>query len=865
MLKTIPDWIIAMLSIGYRVVVPTRACALFYRMYLLRSGKCTVLRKQSITTFDELRLPPGMTYAGKTDRLLYALVLLEDRSLIKPLTEFFELPTTNPSIVLQYLAQTLPYLVECASSSDFVARHPWITNIAERYTSILASQRMIDPLLPDSRMPVNSKENNQQKSPTACLFPNLQRTEECPSLHPEELTKNTLKSTIYSSFEEECAHACSRIAALIAEGIPLYDIVVTVCDLPKLRETITHIAALYDIPVHLVQATSMNEIPGARIIALLDKVIHSNFSVESCTALFLDESIPWKEKNALTTLVQIGLEHDLKENHHGSDRWEYVFSQEKYKQLLTVYNTIRSCITTVHQAPDIDSLLDSFQTLITEHLDLRVYQMEYKYSRAIKNIQYVQAQCTMYAKKIASIQASSAVQTHGPWELLLVIYNQLTYVPDTNADVVFFYSYPISAGIAPRFHFLLNQNYTDSRISGIISGNGPDPILAKLPTPQTIAQKDYITCYQHSGNVIYSSYNTGGHNSLPNVLIDAPETKKTWEELKALQLSHQEKRPRMPITLLNSLKNYAHRMSQETQCSKGNARNHPLSHVKNVLVSDRPETKNTLSVSDLNTYLKSPYAFFWYTLGIRHSPNAFMSLIGVMYHEILYQCIRNDLASQLDQKNIPSVEIIHTYISKEKLGNVTQFSNTLGRFMAEKLYETLTYLCKTFPGFRMGSAEEERTIPLASYTLRSRIDILLESPAKEKCILDLKSKFVVEKKQFSDITTYESIEEFSDFQVPCYLYIFQDERLCHAGYLSIEREKNKHTPVLLDSSNAQEHHTKFLEQFTMFLEKKLDLLTKGNVMCPPQGCLYCPIPGVCRNYLRITSSTPPQSPQVIRS
>ncbi len=872
MQKNIPDCIAESLENHVRVITPTKACALFYRMYLLQTQRCTVLRKNAITTIEELTREKTLRPVTQIHRILFALQLLEDQSLERELTLFFELSTRAHTILIHYLVDLLPHLTQCAQHSEFVRVHPWITEIDQQYRSFLGAQQLSE-----------SSASFDDPSPPPNIAVLL------PKLSPEFDTSGiglpspkTIKKFCYASFDEECHATFLRIAELIHIDTALHDIVITSCNLSAHLETITHIAELYNVPIHIVQAQKLSMLPGSRIIQLMDTAVHNHFDIESCAALLLDSSIPWKNPGELHELIRIGLEHDCRENELGNKRWEFILSHDKHRSLLKRYSSIYTTITTMYEAPSLDILYETFMQFLDEQWSTAVSWAQKDHSSAFLNIRFLQRQLEECVESIRLCDAQPLIAARGAWQTFMLFYMQLSFVHEARQSSILIYAYPVSVGIAPKHHFLLNQNYLDSFALRYAVNTIPENILQQFPIKQQAMTDIYAEYYRLCGDTLYMSYNTGKKalGGIPNALFtnETPlsHTIDLWDSLvERIDASHERidtsdpaskdtdpqnlaEAPtayRIPVALLQSMQSYAHRMRNMHHWKIKDFHRYPLSTQYLDALSDSHTLRSSspLAVNDLNSFIRTPYTLFWQRLGLELDIPPLSLFAGSIYHSLLYTCLQEEMCGVLDEQSIPSLERIGDVLGAHTLAHYTLFSAAAHRFMTHAIQGTLLFLARLFADYRVADTEVTHAASFPAGKLSGRIDLILQDDAKNTAIIDFKTRSIVERKSFQSIHTQDDIHDFDDFQIPCYMYFLRDSHLIYAGYVSIEKKDAKHTPVfsMLQKrrANDSDQRTGFFQQFSSFLDRQFSALNQGNYACPPQGCAHCPMPSVCRTYV----------------
>lgn len=176
---------------------------------------------------------------------------------------------------------------------------------------------------------------------------------------PEELP--VIQS--YDNSRNEIAALTEHLLDIHTGGCPWQDIFIHIHDMEKYGPYIERELQLHAIPVVLRAGSPLTTYGAGRLFKLIHDCVISGFSFDTVKSLLLDENFPWKDKEAVTQLIEFGLNntclYSWKEDSAEKDIWLMSFAGPAgatENRARNLYKTLKKQLTALVAAPSFDKL-----------------------------------------------------------------------------------------------------------------------------------------------------------------------------------------------------------------------------------------------------------------------------------------------------------------------------------------------------------------------------------------------------------------------------------------------------------------------------------------------------------------------------
>ncbi|MBI9102774.1 MAG: PD-(D/E)XK nuclease family protein [Spirochaetales bacterium] len=511
-------------------IFPSQVAADFWRRKILDNGTVSAVRWERFQSWDSFKeelfaLNRKELPVNSRIRRIFASDLIKRFSKGEIIFESLLNPDFKETsgIFQGYLSGLLPHLksflelVE-TGTGDIEARY--LSDMKMLYTYYLEFMSRFNLFEPSWVTPVMGEDSSGR----ILFFPEL--IEDWDELAPQ-LESNPLVEIIhleeefplensrglvsYCTSRLEVEDFCRRAVSLLKQGET--DIAVTLAD-KDLISLLAESAALYDIPLNFHLGTSLGETQEGMFFSRIRECRDENFSLRSMKALLLNGAYPWKEQELIRELIYFGAEtHCLRniDNSKGGDLWARMISMTGYRRggepgaLLKFYSDLKIGILGLTSAGSFSDFSRSLELFLNRFLDtdnwaaegLAVFQ---RCRRSITDLKVLEDKLT-------------GLELPAPLDFLIQDLGGITYVVQRTGGGIPVYAYRVSAGIVPKYHFVLGLSHAASRIL-----TPPFPFLredqrAGFALEEKDFSDDFILSYLSSGenvNLTTSEQTLGG-------------------------------------------------------------------------------------------------------------------------------------------------------------------------------------------------------------------------------------------------------------------------------------------------------------------------------------------------------------------
>lgn len=497
------------------VVFPSEVAAAFWRRSYLRETGRPSIRADRIISWDAFK----ERYFGRRHtfkpvnalmRTMFAVRFLEDHRRNPSLTTLVPPAYADDSPrFLTNIRAVLPLLPELERRSSGAADFAQdLRTVRAAYEGYLNDTDSFEP----GWVAIGEIEVD---SPHVILFPALledfeefRRPIEA-SPHVRLVRAPTATSGIrlrqFADSRREIGAILAQIESLLDAGTSPSQIAVTIPGVEEIAETLEQESRRREVPLIVRSGAALADYPAGRLFAGIAACRRSRFSLDSVKEFLLDRGIPFRNRRAHELLVRFGAETGCLANGR-RDLWATAFRSKSNRLLSSVvaeerdglseeYRRFSRAVAAIADAPsfsEIKRLLYAFLRafIATDEWDgtnERVFQ------RSIELLDELD-------------DAAAGHDVPQPFALFVRMLGESTYVPRADSGGINVYPYRVSAGIAPRHHFILNASRRTSDVQIDPFPFLSDPLREALGVQPTDATEAFWNVYEQSGSEVHASY-----------------------------------------------------------------------------------------------------------------------------------------------------------------------------------------------------------------------------------------------------------------------------------------------------------------------------------------------------------------------
>lgn len=493
-MDTIRNTIHQYLSEGYTCVFPNETVARFWASdYALRSCEGAIRSDRVLAwdTFRQFFLPvrtDSRPASSLVRQLFVAHLMAQVRGDGTAAGGFrWFAPADAPEADERFsrsLATLLPHLsaVDDALLEQLPAAmvHD-LTLMRESYLRFLEDRNLFDPSFERPSLD-HAPSDVGRKGPYRIMFSNvIPQCEELLlslgepdwiSMHPIGIQDDGPRLEVFDNQIQELRTQIRRIESLLERGVPTHDITITCADLPSLQEPLMEEARLRDVPIRIIQGLSPLRYPAGKFFRSVKRVYDERVSLDAVKALLLDPCLPWRDislhRRLIAAAIKLRIGHGDMALYGGRDQWHDRLSRTD-RELALWYDSFKENIRDICTASTVRMLrmqLNKFQDRFFAdgqwqpplpdnagsdggeasgrgRLDADVY------SFCMKRIDLL----------ADALDAAGFAEYPGLYGMFLRMLEHANYVPQQEQQGISVYDWPVTAGIAPRYHFILNMSH----------------------------------------------------------------------------------------------------------------------------------------------------------------------------------------------------------------------------------------------------------------------------------------------------------------------------------------------------------------------------------------------------------------------
>ncbi|MFW5738113.1 MAG: hypothetical protein ACOCYX_04315, partial [Spirochaetota bacterium] len=458
--------IIDALRSGTTVVLPSELAAEFWRREPLRRGHLRVVREDRVVSWDRFKeqafdLRTERLPANRTLRALFVDRLLAEHArapffsrLIPPASahapEGFRASITRALPALPQV-RTLERLA--GESSPYAPLLADLRELERRYTAFLEEHRLYEPAWLERAPAYQGGDHLLVMPELAEDFPEFEEAlTHVPRVSvPRRVELPELAH--YTDSRAEIDAVLGSVAALLDAGAAPESVVITVCDLERLRTRIEQAAELAAIPLSFRQGVPLAGSAPGRFLASIADVVSSGFSLDSLKSFLLNRAVPWRgfERNA--NLILQGAAHGCLGGQGRPDpRWRRL-DESTERELIELLVAELPPLVRSRSAADLRTRLFRLLSRLIDR-DAWSEENERLLQRSLEEL-----------RTLVEFEETHGLVIDEPYRFWMDRLAEQLYVPRGGERGVAVLPYRVGAGLCPEHHFVVGATNAATRVS----------------------------------------------------------------------------------------------------------------------------------------------------------------------------------------------------------------------------------------------------------------------------------------------------------------------------------------------------------------------------------------------------------------
>ncbi len=884
-------------------VFPTETVARSWleRIVSMEGTPFPVMREDRFISWDTCRsrLFPRKderTPSNSVYRLVFAVNILLDNAAV-PFLSFLVPPSCSEDSQhfardITALCPHLQTLQGCMETLDPAFQHD-ISLLLQRYHAFLAEHDLFEPLYEPEILDEEYLRSADRRF--VLVFPEIMTEMYRVGEQLSESGRITMISVHdenpglplmgFENSRVEVVNTVGRIEALLAEGIPAEDIVVTLCDYEGMAQDLAAEARLRGLPIHFRSGKRLSDYPVSRLFRDISYVVQDSFSLVSMKRLLLEQGYAWRDRELNGQLVAAGIEGSCIRNYTGpSGRPVDVWEQKLPRQggQLSRYLSLRDWITSITSAVDPAELLARLRGFQKEFLD--PFSPEDERGAVLS---YCIGTLQDFADATERIDLPKGFPVYASW---LTLMENTRYVQQGSSGGISVYPYGAAAGIAPEYHFILGLDQNHAVVTVDPFSMLPERDRESLGPVQVDLTEDFLTVYQRSGRFAALSYSRrtrdgdqlAPHYFMASSMIESFSGPAYGNDpyTRELELWAGDGEP-SPFHRFYPVQANGFRRAEKTVFARS------WRDLTNRAGSVEPQYETlrrvfhteggrvSVSPTSLDKFVKCPFSWYLhYGLKIQdvdyEAAYTDPMAVGNLIHsccEQFFRWLSEERDGLLTEGSLDEAEerlhgIIEEVISaymKTREAVSPAVVPEIARLLHEKLPSLLQWELETLPGFSLHQLETRLsyTPDEGDYTLEGQEDrVSRRLPGRETAIIDYKKNCRVKPNSFA-----EGAGPPNSYQLPFYTYLAEQEdpgttEVVNALYYDVTKEKYVSIlpyawrDVLIDRERFEQVIDQMLEEIGVMVDRigsadyRIDSI-------PPKHCQQCRFRDICRGRFSI--------------
>lgn len=792
----------------------------------------------------------------------------------------------NSTAFLQYLVRILPSLNMVSeipsydrelSQSEFLGT---LRKLYHRYEGFLSGHDLFEPGFETADLSGITR-------PVFIFFPEI--IEDYPEnrdvleAHPRVRTVSCSEKSglgdsflLFSNSLHEFDWIFSRILRLLDEGVPYYDIAVTVCE-EKILPYFQNEAEKYPLSFVFKGGRRITDYSAGKFFLQLREYESSGLHIDQLKKLLLSGGVPWKNRELLERIVVTGMNsYYLREKEGAEKNCERLLRGLEAagdKSLADYFLSIHRGIFSIIESRTITSCKQAVIRFSMDFFD------QGRWDETNKRV--FEYALNMMGEIRASLDIVELPKTLRPFQLFLQLIQNSIYVPKSSAPGIPVYPYRVSAGIAVPYHFIVSAHHTATRVTSGVYAFLRKDLKSLLGIVDRDMSAEFLNVYAVSGKhaVLSCPEETFSEKTLvPSSIMERmsgfPEQAEKQREVNFFEEERQwwagaagAVKALFPVQRRGLVS-----IAEILTCPpEGKLTAHAIDDAglrNNAAKGFRKNGAVVISPTALERYTRCPFSFLLDNLIGRNRPE-YSSLYcddrttGRFLHEVLRVLFKGIhekstvyIPDRVDEYREMLLEAVDT-VRRKFYGRGYVFLHPVESEMRGRtvgwIGELLELESRHFAGLEVMAAEAELSSEWqeggngpGTCMLRGKID-RLSGPRESAVLLDYKKRNAVSKK---DITGTESEDPVS-FQIPMYIFLAEENGISvsRAGYLSLSEAR--FYPVLQSEQDkkgwlTREEMEGCISRMHGYVGDMLKGIRNGYYPVPEEDCSPCSYRGVCR-------------------
>ncbi|MGP1437746.1 MAG: PD-(D/E)XK nuclease family protein [Treponema sp.] len=294
---------------------------------------------------------------------------------------------------------------------------------------------------------------------------------QCPQIELFHLTLPNKELLLYE-FENtrlEIKYVISQIEELILKGISIEDIALSVADIENLKPHIIKECNIRGIPIDLYSRENISKNGFCNFFEAIKNIVETHYSFEAIKQLFLNQSILWKEKEFVKSLLEFGIKHNCAYSWEENGKWNNVWI-EAYNSISTytkeevatkeMFEEMKEEIEDIYYAPTFLHMKDAILKFCSKYMEEQTLEITKNKKQnkivfnIIKDLCDTEAQLNIYFDEIGI----------NKYKFFLSLLSKKEINLDVNGNGLSIFQYGVSTATPYKYHFVINMNQNDGSI-----------------------------------------------------------------------------------------------------------------------------------------------------------------------------------------------------------------------------------------------------------------------------------------------------------------------------------------------------------------------------------------------------------------
>ncbi|MFN2311059.1 MAG: PD-(D/E)XK nuclease family protein [Spirochaetia bacterium] len=309
---------------------------------------------------------------------------------------------------------------------------------------------------------------------------------------------------VYQTAIEEIRAVLDEIERALDSGISQHEIMVTLGSPASVRPFLESEARLREIPLQFRGGTPLTDSIGASIFPRLLEAVEGGYTVAALAAVIRNPAVPWRNPQEMHTMLNRMVEHGAEGRAADvRSRLKAVAKHDPHNGagVLQTFEKFSRPLEAIGRASSFRALQTAVMQFGRELLESSLWDSENErvYERALVLLQ----ELVGAAEYTGELKLSAA-------RIWVALLRKESYVPRSPAAGVPVYSYRVTAGAAPRLHFITGTTQRNCRLRSDPFSFVREDHKAALGLSTTDQSEAVLRLYASSGErVIFSASREG--------------------------------------------------------------------------------------------------------------------------------------------------------------------------------------------------------------------------------------------------------------------------------------------------------------------------------------------------------------------